>query len=117
MGGMACVEDPVSMDSDPNVLEGISAHGWVRAIYGVFGIALLMIFIGAVSIGVHAFAGNSGAGDVADTVGKACAWGIFFSLVAEVPLIIVMTTRVRRERKNGYATIRTESGVPPLKKH
>ncbi|WP_412168868.1 hypothetical protein ACLUS2_010860 [Curtobacterium flaccumfaciens pv. flaccumfaciens] len=100
------------MECEPKVLGGISAHAWSRAIYGAFGVALFLIVIGAVSIGVNAVSRNSGIGDVALIVGETCAWGIFFSVLAVVPLIIAMNLRVRRERKHGYATIRTESDVP-----
>lgn len=102
------------MESEPKVLGGISAHAWSRAILAVFGVALFLIVIGAVAIGVHAVNKNSGVGDVALVVGETCAWGMFFSVLAALSLIIAMNLRVRRERKHGYATIRTESDVPLL---
>ncbi|MBF4607467.1 hypothetical protein [Curtobacterium sp. VKM Ac-1393] len=102
------------MESEPKVLSGISAHAWSRAIYAIFGVALFLVVVGAVAIGVHAVSKNRGIGDVALVVGETCAWGVFFSVLAVLALIIAMNLRVRRERKYGYATIQTESDVPFL---
>lgn len=87
----------------------------MRAVYAAFGIALLFILVGAVAIVVHNSGGHTGVRNVSRVIGEISAWGIFLSVLGAAVLTIAMSLRSRRERKHGYATIKTESDVPFIK--